>query len=266
MDNIEDIFQLPSDSLMRREALAHQSYARAGGGVVSNSRLSALGKPLTRVFLVEYLLDEAPNASGLSIEQRVDPLMERALVAEFAREELNLPGELAVGDDPSGEIADSVNVLANALFALVGASYSEAGFDAAKQAVYAYADHASDSAPATVRRSEHAAEIPDESPPTQRSPGNAAVQRFERKCEGAGLQHSLEYRGTKDQFGHITHEVAVTFGHRELVGSGPTREAATTKAAEAALILLKAVATDAPRTARPPVQQRVRHVDVFKHR
>lgn len=122
-------YDFESDALLI-QALTHRS-----AGPVNNERLEFLGDALIGFVIAEALLERFPKADEGTLSRMRASLVKRESLAKLARglelgEVLRLgAGELRTG----GHARDSI--LADALEAVLGAVYLDAGFERARQVV-----------------------------------------------------------------------------------------------------------------------------------
>jgi len=123
-----------SNSLLEL-ALRHRSWCAEHGGVGSNERLEFLGDSVLGVVVTEYLYTTMPDApEGVLARCRSEIVNWRSL-AEVARD-LEIGPVLRLG---RGEIAtggaEKPSILADAVEAVVGAVFLDAGIDVARRVV-----------------------------------------------------------------------------------------------------------------------------------
>ncbi|WP_160120772.1 ribonuclease III [Rhodovarius lipocyclicus] len=110
-------------------ALTHRSSA---GGAGSNERLEFLGDRVLGLCIAEWLTERYPNESEGGLSKRLSSLVSRETLVPVA-EALGLPAALKLpkAERRSG-VSASHNVLADAMEALLGAIYLDAGLEAAR--------------------------------------------------------------------------------------------------------------------------------------
>jgi ribonuclease-3 len=123
------------------EALTHRSaiYGRAGRrkgerrGVGSNERLEFVGDRVLGLLVAEWLVERFPDEQEGELGLRLAHLVSRATIAVIA-ERVGLAAVLAVapGEARAG-VASQTTVLADAIEALLGALYLDAGLDPARR-------------------------------------------------------------------------------------------------------------------------------------
>ncbi len=123
------------DPTLLSEALTHPSYGSGQGPRRDYERLEFLGDRVLGLVVAGevYRADETANAGGMAV--RFNALVRKETVAEVAREiELGRALTLASGEAQGGG-RDKNAILANALEAVLGAVYLDAGFEVAKTVV-----------------------------------------------------------------------------------------------------------------------------------
>jgi ribonuclease-3 len=120
-----------SDKRMLTEALTHRSAAGARGAG-SNERLEFIGDRVVGLIVAEWLLEKFPAEREGELGPRLAALVSRPALALVA-ETHGLAALLAVapGEAKRG-VRERSTVLADALEALIGALYLDAGFEAAR--------------------------------------------------------------------------------------------------------------------------------------
>ena len=113
-----------SDPALLEQALTHRS-----AGPRNNERLEFLGDAILGFVVAEALFDQGPNHTEGELTRRRASVVRKETLAELARE-LGLGPALEVG---AGELKsggrDRDSILADAVEALVGALYLDAGFE-----------------------------------------------------------------------------------------------------------------------------------------
>ena len=124
------------DHAVLERAITHRSYAYENGGLPTNERLEFLGDAVLGVIVTETLYRTYPDlAEGQLAKLRAAVVNSRAL-ADVSRS-LGLGGYLRLGrGEESTGGRDKSSILADALEALIGAVYVEAGLVAATQFVH----------------------------------------------------------------------------------------------------------------------------------
>ncbi len=120
----------PADPALWREALTHGSM----GESAHYQRLEFLGDRVLGLVIAEWL-SELDSGNEGRLSQRLNALVSGAVCASVARG-IGLGAHLRLGKqarDDGGQ--DSDNILGDAMEALIGASFSEQGFDCARTLV-----------------------------------------------------------------------------------------------------------------------------------
>lgn len=210
------------------EALTHRSLAtsrrthgrapKPARGAGSNERLEFVGDRVLGLLVAEWLSERYPDEQEGKLGPRHAQLVSRPVLAAIATE-LGLPELIAIAaPEARSGVHRTENVLADALEALLGAMFFDAGLDPARR---------------FVRRAWAGAMEAQARPP---------------KDPKTGLQEFLLGRGqalpaytllSADGPSHAPHFViAVRGGGREATGEGRTKRAAETEAATKLLALL----------------------------
>lgn len=138
---LEQLFGLSADSGHLEEALTHPSYANENPGVLDNQRLEFLGDSILGMFVAELLYQQHPGAPEGELTRMRAQLVNADALADFARaHDLARHVRLGRGADADG-LRARTNVLADALEALLAASYLDAGVEAARTACRSVANH-----------------------------------------------------------------------------------------------------------------------------
>jgi ribonuclease-3 len=117
------------------EALTHPSLANERRGVVHNQRLEFLGDAVLGLCASEELYRSYPEADEGVLTRLRAQLVNAEALAAWGRH-VGLPSVLRVGRGASGSgLRESTNVLADAVEALIAASYVEGGLEAARPLV-----------------------------------------------------------------------------------------------------------------------------------
>ena len=112
------------------EALTHRSALRAGTAPRSNERLEFVGDRVLGLVVAEWLAERFPDEEEGALGRRLAALVAQPTLAEIA-EQVGLPALLSVapGEARAG-VKRQATVLADALEALIGALYLDAGMGA----------------------------------------------------------------------------------------------------------------------------------------
>ncbi|MEB2313834.1 MAG: ribonuclease III [Sorangiineae bacterium] len=128
------LFGLPEDAPHLGRALTHPSYANEQPSVADNQRLEFLGDAVLGFCVSELLFARYPGADeGVLTRLRAQLVNADALARWARRAGVAAALRLGRGADSSG-LRDSTNVLADAVEALIAASYLDAGLDPARAA------------------------------------------------------------------------------------------------------------------------------------
>ena len=115
------------------EALTHKSYAMERGGIPFNERLEFLGDSVISTAVAHYLFSRYPDVDEGRLSQLKSMLVSRPSLTVWGRE-IGIGQFLRLSDGENstgGRERDSI--LGNAMEAVIGALYLEAGFDEAKK-------------------------------------------------------------------------------------------------------------------------------------
>lgn len=200
---------------LQTQALTHRS-----AGAPHNERLEFLGDALVNMIVAEALYSRWPQADEGALTRARAELVRESSLAQIART-LDLGAELILGPGEmksGGHRRDSI--LADALEALIGAIYLDAGFDACRAAVLPWFESAMAALP----------------PPHK--VGKDAKTRLQEWLQAK--QRALPVYALLSESGEEhakTFHVSCTLAHPPMSteGSGPSRRAAEQVAAEAAL-------------------------------
>ena len=123
-------------------ALTHRSYANERGLEENYERLEFLGDAVLGLATAERLFDETPHRQEGELTRGKGHLVSARVLAELAEElELGALLRLGVGEERSGGRAKA-SLLADALEAVLGAVFRDAGYDEARRIVAALLDRA----------------------------------------------------------------------------------------------------------------------------
>ncbi len=113
------------------EALTHRSAAGAKG-VGSNERLEFIGDRVLGLIVAEWLIERFPNEQEGKLGPRLAALVSKPALAEIAQTHGLAPLlNVAAGESKRG-VRNQATVLADALEAIIGALYLDAGLDASR--------------------------------------------------------------------------------------------------------------------------------------
>lgn len=120
----------PDDLAVYRRALTHGSQ-----GADNYERLEFLGDRVLGLTLAEWLFERFPGEPEGKLSRRFNALVTGAMCAEVARE-IGVSAHLRLGKQARDDGAsDSDNVLGDVMEALIGATFLDQGFDAARALV-----------------------------------------------------------------------------------------------------------------------------------
>lgn len=116
----------PRDIGLFQRALTHGSH-----GAASYERLEFLGDRVLGLIAAAWLYERFPDEPEGSLSRRINSIVSRETCADVGRA-LGVPGQLRLGKQARDDGAvNSDNVVGDAVEALIGALYLEAGHDAA---------------------------------------------------------------------------------------------------------------------------------------
>lgn len=198
-------------------AVRHRSWCSEHGALPSNERLEFLGDTVLQMAVTERLFAaEPPLPEGELARRRAALVNSRALAAAARRVELGAALRLGRGEAQSGG-PDKDSILADSLEAVIGSIHLDAGFDAARDVVFALLGP-------DLERVEAGRDLGD---PKSRLQERAArqghsVPRYD--VDGSGPEHERHFTAT------------VSLGDEEWGrGEGRTKKEAEQAAAAAAL-------------------------------
>ncbi|HSC90002.1 MAG TPA: ribonuclease III, partial [Polyangiaceae bacterium] len=119
-----------SDRLL--EALTHPSFANEVNAA-HNQRLEFLGDALLGLLTAELLFERFPSADEGELTRTRAQIVSAPALAEFGRKE-RIPEALRLGKGQRASLLDSENVVADAVEALLAATYLDHGLEAARVA------------------------------------------------------------------------------------------------------------------------------------
>lgn len=116
-------------------ALRHRSWCSENGGVESNERLEFLGDAVLGVVVTDHLFRRAPDRSEGVLARNRSELVSSTALARFARA-LDLGDSLQLGKGESATGGrEKSSILADALEAVIGAVFLDAGLSAAEAVI-----------------------------------------------------------------------------------------------------------------------------------
>jgi ribonuclease III len=135
-----------ADPGLLRQALTHRSY-----GVPHNERLEFVGDAILNCVVALALYERFPALPEGDLSRVRAHLVNRDTLAQVARR-LGLGGDIRLGEgEARSGGADRPSILADAMEAVFGAVFLDAGFDAARRTIDAvYADLLRDADPSTL--------------------------------------------------------------------------------------------------------------------
>jgi len=123
------------------QALTHPSHANERRGVADNQRLEFLGDAVLGLCASELIFRSFPDADEGTLTRLRAQLVNADALADWARS-AGLPALVKLGRGAaSAGLRDSTNVLADAVEALIAATYLEHGLDAARRVSQAVVEH-----------------------------------------------------------------------------------------------------------------------------
>jgi ribonuclease-3 len=124
-----------ADESLLQLALRHRSWCAENGGVESNERLEFLGDSVLGVVVTDRLFHAMPGVpEGVLARLRAELVNWRTLSAVARTVDLGPSILLGRGEQATGG-ADKSSILADALEAIFGAVYLDAGLDAARRVI-----------------------------------------------------------------------------------------------------------------------------------
>jgi ribonuclease III len=122
------------NTALLEEALTHKSYAmERGGDLPFNERLEFLGDSVLSAAVAHYLFSRYPDVDEGRLSQLKSMLVSRPSLTVWGRDlGLGHYVRLSEGENATGG-RERDSILGNAMEAVLGAMYLEAGFDAAKK-------------------------------------------------------------------------------------------------------------------------------------
>lgn len=135
-----------TDPSLLRQALTHRSY-----GVPHNERLEFIGDAVLGLVIARILYDRFPATPEGKLTRMRAHLVNEDALASVARR-VGLPSALRVGEgEAKAGVPDRASILADAMEAVIGAVFLDAGLDAVTRVVAdCYGDLLRDADPATL--------------------------------------------------------------------------------------------------------------------
>ncbi len=132
-DWIARVLHISAEGAHFEEALTHPSFRNERPGVRDNQRLEFLGDAVLGFCTSELLWDRFPDADEGTLTRMRARLVNAQTLAEWAREN-DLADALRLGRGAqAGKLGASTNVLADAVEALIAATFLDSGLDAARR-------------------------------------------------------------------------------------------------------------------------------------
>lgn len=133
-ERVAELFGLAPEAAHLEQALTHPSYANERRGEPDNQRLEFLGDAVLGFCTSQLLYARFPDADEGTLTRMRARLVNAESLARFARDH-EIAGALRLGRGADvGGLRDRTNVLADAVEALIAASYLDSGLDGARQA------------------------------------------------------------------------------------------------------------------------------------
>lgn len=208
---------LPADCSWLRDALIHPSYANERAGVGDNQRLEFLGDSVLGLCTSELLFERFPDADEGTLTRMRAQLVNAESLQRIGSE-LDVSGALQLGKgaDAAG-LRQSMNVVADAVEALIAAAFLEGGFSLAREVCRRVLEPSM----AKLRSS------------SGRDPKSELQERVQRAGESVPSYQVVDEGGPAHE---RWFEVAVNLGETCLgVGRGRSKRLAERAAAQAAL-------------------------------
>ncbi len=138
---VAKLFALGPESAHLREALTHPSYANENPGIPDNQRLEFLGDSILGMFVAELLYELYPEADEGELTRARARLVNTDALAAFARA-YSLETAVLLGRGADGDgLRTRTSILADAVEALIAASFLDVGVDAARSACRVVAEY-----------------------------------------------------------------------------------------------------------------------------
>jgi ribonuclease-3 len=198
-------------------ALTHASVGATRGPRADNERLEFLGDRVLGLAIAQLLLEMFPSATEGELAKRFNRLVRGETCAEIARR-LDLGASLILSESEAATGGrDKETILADAMEAVLGAVFEEAGFEAARSLVRAHWSASLD--------------------PQARTSGDPKSM-LQEWAQGQGLAlpvYREVARSGPDHKPHFVSEVEIS-GRKPAVGEGPSKRAAEQSAARSLLV------------------------------
>lgn len=132
-ERVAALFGLDVDSPRFIEALTHPSFAHEVSGATDNQRLEFLGDAVLGLCVSDELSTRYPDAQEGQLTRTRAQVVSTEALSEFARERRIFEAIRFGRGAEQGNLHESPKVLADAVEALIAASYLERGMDAARR-------------------------------------------------------------------------------------------------------------------------------------
>ena len=193
------------DPALLRQALTHRSF-----GTPHNERLEFVGDAVLNCVVARALYDRFPHTAEGDLSRARASLVNQDTLARVARRlALGEAVRLGEGELRSGG-SERASILADALEAVFGAVFIDAGFDAARAVIdFAYDDILRDADPGALAKDPktrlqewlQARRVPVPEYTVLATHGEAHAQRFDIECRIAALGVSTTGTGTSRRAG-----------------------------------------------------------------
>lgn len=131
-EELARVFSLSAESAHFQQALIHPSFANEQRGGSDNQRLEFLGDAVLQLCASEYLFSAYPAAAEGELTRRRAQLVNSEALGSFARDAgVEEALRLGRGADAHG-LRSNTSVLADAVEALIAATYLDGGLEAAR--------------------------------------------------------------------------------------------------------------------------------------
>ena len=132
-EKVANLLEIPVDAPHLVEALTHPSHANERQSSVDNQRLEFLGDAVLGLCTSELLIQRFPNADEGTLTRVRARLVNAEHLAAWGRQ-TGLAEEILLGRGAEANgLAQSTNVIADAVEACIAAAYLDAGLDAARR-------------------------------------------------------------------------------------------------------------------------------------
>ncbi len=217
MEQLAAALGLPADCSWLGDALIHPSYANERAGVGDNQRLEFLGDSVLGLCTSELLFERFPDADEGTLTRMRAQLVNAESLQRIGSD-LDVSGALLLGKGAAAAgLRQSMNVVADAVEALIAAAFLHGGFELAREVCRRMLDSS-------------LAELGSSS---GRDPKSELQERVQRAGESVPSYQVVDEGGPAHE---RWFEVAVSLGESCLgVGRGRSKRLAERAAAQAAL-------------------------------